>query len=531
MKWHEQVVHVARKDVRYARWLVAAYLLVVVVATLVAAGWLGPQEASYLGSLLVMGLGLLLLGTTVQADSPARTEAFWASRPLDPSAVLAAKLLVAALLVLGLPLVGQAVALAAHDLPAERMPALLLESAVAFGGWIAVAGAVAAVTPDLRSFGVVLLLLVFSESMLGGVVSALTGWSPGTALPMAGTIVIPAAWLLLLGHQYLTGSVLRGRWLVAALALVVLLLPPSASARLTPSAASPPAAGEVQEAIRPEEVRISALHRRPGNRVDVGISFGGLKPAHHYRLLSPVVLVSREGEAVRVGLEERPARTGLSRTPPPLDGEWTWLSGEPRQPDSYRQMLSLELSPSQRALLSRPGTRVVVRADLEVLRATVVGSLPLRGGAALAGGGRRIRVLTVENSPQGPLLELSGSILASDRAPQGSGAMVIDPWSAPAPVLVHRGRREALALDLTTGSGGGGGLVLPGARTTTMTGEFAASRGRSPGSWPAVDEEWLREAELVLFRWVSVGSYPVTLEGSASELESTHRSFDRAPEE
>jgi hypothetical protein len=109
--WLRQLFHLAGRDLRRARWMVAGW--VGVVAVLVAA-----ESAAQGGGMSLPGIGLLLFfgaagmsAWLVQADPPRREGAYWATLPLEPLALLAAKAGVAFLVGGGVPLVGHAVAL------------------------------------------------------------------------------------------------------------------------------------------------------------------------------------------------------------------------------------------------------------------------------------------------------------------------------------------------------------------------------------------------------------------------------------
>jgi hypothetical protein len=92
MNWHSQVLHVAVKDVRMGWWMILLFAVVVAAAT--AAAVERPVAFADVGfpwTLLGHVLAVVLCAVFVQADSPSRSDAFWVTRPLYPSAVLAAR--------------------------------------------------------------------------------------------------------------------------------------------------------------------------------------------------------------------------------------------------------------------------------------------------------------------------------------------------------------------------------------------------------------------------------------------------------
>jgi len=106
---------VMAKDVRQSRWLLLGYLGVILLAY--AQSIQQPTSAPTtldVSLFLVVLVGMLAAGLLIQADSPTRADAFWASRPFDPTAVLASKAL-CTLLVLVVPaLIAQAAVLVAN---------------------------------------------------------------------------------------------------------------------------------------------------------------------------------------------------------------------------------------------------------------------------------------------------------------------------------------------------------------------------------------------------------------------------------
>src|SRR5690242_1633466 len=114
MTWIGEVAHVAWKDVRQQRWLILAYVALVIIATwramLVALADRPPNVLTAVLPLILV-LGCLMTAIFVQGDSPTRADAFWLTRPLHPSAVLAAKLLLVGTIIVGVPMLGQATVL------------------------------------------------------------------------------------------------------------------------------------------------------------------------------------------------------------------------------------------------------------------------------------------------------------------------------------------------------------------------------------------------------------------------------------
>ena len=168
MNWTGQALHVARKDIRYTRWALVVYSLVVLVALLhalmlpLATGPNGSVMSNPLSAtmLVVVLLGIVLAAVAVQADSPVQSNAFWASRPFAPGAMLGGKLLYCGGVILGVPLVAELIGLLRFNVTPDALVASLVKSAVVYGLILLCTVVVAGLTGDLRGFIVASLALV-----------------------------------------------------------------------------------------------------------------------------------------------------------------------------------------------------------------------------------------------------------------------------------------------------------------------------------------------------------------------------------
>ncbi len=170
------IIHQALKDVRLLRWLLLAWVLVLVAFHGIFVYVLGvPRpDAELLHTLGDAQTLLSLAGTAafiaiavvlVQNDSPATTTTFWVTRPISGRAMLASKLLTALLILWVLPLAGEVLDLAVAGVDLRFLPL----SRVAFGlGWLLPLMAVAAVTVGLPQF----VLVAIIEVLLIGVGSS-----------------------------------------------------------------------------------------------------------------------------------------------------------------------------------------------------------------------------------------------------------------------------------------------------------------------------------------------------------------------
>jgi hypothetical protein len=153
MTWFAQVRHVMAKDVRQARWFLIAYGSVVLLATAHALQWPGASNGILDTSMfMVVVTGMFLVASFIQADSPFRSDAFWASRPFHPMAMLVAKLSLATLVVMVPALTGQLAALADNAVPMTSLLTLAGRSVWMYALWLLVAMLLAAMTRDVRGF-------------------------------------------------------------------------------------------------------------------------------------------------------------------------------------------------------------------------------------------------------------------------------------------------------------------------------------------------------------------------------------------
>lgn len=504
MKWHAQVVHVARKDLRQHRWPLAAYLAVAALATLGAVGWSPLAAAPAGGALPLAVLGMTVLALVVQADSPARTTAFWATLPLRPSAVLAAKLLLAAALLLALPLLGQLAGLRAHAVSAGDLPAILLESALTYGTWLALAAVFAALTPDFRTWVLAVVLGTVGWMVGAAAVASLAGDPPtsGRPLPLAIPLATLGALLLVLAHQYRTRDVRRGVALAALLGVATLAV------SSLPRPAPAPAPGEVPAALRPAALRIDGIQRQPGGRTELRLLLEGAPAGYGYVLVAPAVrLRAPDGSVTEVKVEDRGG--GLNHPALRLGDGLRWL-GDGGSAGVHVTALPLKPTAAQREALAAGGARLTLTGHLEVREPRVLAELPLAPGAAAAAAGRRVRVARAALDPEGPAVEVRISSVASARA-RDTGASGFSGERTEF-ALVNRARGEAVALSQASGSGSGLGLVVPGTDSWSYTRELRPL----PGPGAAVDAAWLAGARLLLADRAPVGSYPVAAEGGTA---------------
>jgi hypothetical protein len=506
MKWHAQVAHVARKDLRQFRWMIAVYAVVVAAAT-PEAGWSAFGADSPLLWMFVLVLtGMVLLAVLVQADSPARSTPLWVTLPLHPSAVFTAKLVVGVLVVLGLALVGQAVALSAHAVSAGDLPRLLGRSAVAFGLWLGTAAVIAALAPDLRTFLLALTLMTLGWMFSAQVIWASLTW-PENSGPLPLFVLVTGLFCLvvLLAHQYLTRRIRRG---VAAGALfwaASLLIPPVV-ARSAP--AGDLAAGVVPDPVRAATIIIDSVDFHSNSEPMMKIRVKGLSPVHNYVLMSPAVeLRMEDGSSAPVRTNDRFVWLGHGVVR--LEGiRWVNRTEPAQEAQETHTGVGLTLTPAQRRALEQGRARLSLRGRVEVREPRVRMELPLAAGAAGVRQGLRIRVTRAEVLAQGPSVEVRASSVAASRSGSGS-----ESWSGPSSadhVLVNRSRGEGLVMNQRSSHSSEGGLVLPGPSTKAL--RVVLEPVGTPSPETGVEAGWLNGAHLLVVDWAPLGSYPIAIQ-------------------
>jgi hypothetical protein len=515
MKWSAQVVHVARKDIRFGRWLLLAYTAVVVAAAAsVFAEWTMAYAYTtpfgWIIYMAVVGLGMFTVATLVQADSPSRSDAYWPTLPFRASAVFTAKLLVMGLVLVGIGLVGQLTVLLLHAVPVSHVPRILGASAQAYGFWLVLAALLAAVTPDLRTFVVGLVATLFLW-LVGASALSYVGYLRGSAseLPVNPSRVTPFLMLggplLAVWHQYVTRNTRR------SLVLAGLFMGVAVARGFSAQAAEPvlPAAGDVPGPLRGSlSVELPEWYRTAEWRFTVHLD--GASASHEYRLVSPVVhLEWADGSTTEIPLRE--GTIPLNDPRPRLGEALRWLGEEEQQ--ILRVSVDPGLTSVQRDAVLRGDVRLTVAGHVEVHEPRLHTQLVLEEGAVAVAEGWRARLVDVDETAQPPVVRVRTSVIALQGA---AGRSARREWSmlgsrAPRYALVNDGRQEAVHPMTGGGSGIMGGRVLPGIQGRGWDQQLLARpypMGAEPQ--PLVDAEWLQGARLLFFEWDLVGSYPVS---------------------
>lgn len=525
MSWLAQVRHVVGKDARHMAWLILATILVIVGSTARALELFGTPEPGFgnawafllrgfSGAPLVAIAGGVLVALLLQSDSSARSDAFWVTRPLAPSAVLGAKVALVVVLLLLLPLGGQLAAFVAHDVPPGRIPSLMLESAVSMAGILGIVAVFAALTPDLRTFLAALLLTtigwVFGMSFVR---SALT--ADGVVWYGSASLVLPSAvfavgGVALVAYQYHTRDARRTARVFAlpALAAMGLVAIPHGIRPTISKVEAPPA-------LRATRLTVGVRDLQPvrglaGSHWQASMRFvlADADEAHRYALLDGFATFRLpDGSTIRRPLEGYGPREVFLNEPRFSLPGFTWVGGNARAVGRGGAGAWIAVPDAVAQALRGGGVRIDVEGHVRVQEQRVLSRLPLRAGAAMSSEGRRFRIDRVDAGPTGPQVSATTEAIASRRdawrnSPEASYDMV----------AVNAVRKQALALFIrSAGAGMGHDLVLPGPMAQVyQTTVGAVEHVPRPGEpEPVVSDAWMRDAELSITDWVTVGSYPI----------------------
>jgi hypothetical protein len=205
------IIHQTLKDVRLLRWLLAAWvlLLVAIHGLVIFAGHAQQMDSQALYRMSVAETTFVALATAVfivmgallvQNDSPVSNTAFWLTRPLSAGSMLVSKLLFALVILVALPLLLDFADFALARLSLRWLP----PEAVAYQlAWLLPLMAVAAITVGLPRF---VLIALFEIALFTGVTAVATsvGMRFWRMSPPVMTVTLALLGTALFVHPYLT---------------------------------------------------------------------------------------------------------------------------------------------------------------------------------------------------------------------------------------------------------------------------------------------------------------------------------------
>ena len=445
LSWLAQIPHVMAKDIRQARWMLLVHLGVVGVAALAAvqhlqSGWPFADVSMF----LVVITGMLSTAFLMQADSPARSDAVWATPTLRPSAVLAARMLAALLIILGVPLVAQLLILLANNVAGVELLALIARSAWIYALWLLIAMMLAALTPDLRTFTIELSLIPVSLMLTTSVL----------------VVVIPRLF------QGIFRSPTPRAWVLNTSGVTDNLMPPF----------------------------VVEIPSSGSGRTHLTVGVDSSLPTGRLLTLESVMLTLhlRNGGRLRVPV---PSALMLERPVLPVGGEVRWVGGLPYSAKEHSQVV--HLTREQRNAIDRGVTGASLDGTVVAVEPGVALTLPCRPGESRRSGAKAVDVVAAHPGNYA-IATVTRSWIGRTGPPEAdwlTGAM----WDMPRYVLVNRARGEATVAGRAHGGGSSTALVLPGVgRWTEPTHLYRVSRSEKYVPW---SEHWLHSAELVVLDW------------------------------
>ncbi len=529
MRWSRQVWHVATKDVRQHARVLGIGVVAVVIDIARTAHWVGAGEgvgqAWPLGSGLPVGLsvlvGLLATALVVQADPPSTSDAFWTTRPLRPSAVFSAKVLVIGAFVLAIPLIAQGVLLWSHGVAASELAVHLWPSFFVYGGMVSVVAMIAGLTPDLRTLAVSLVGLLVAWAILQEwswrFIHGISSFSQQSS-----TGVLRAALILLgsaaaLGVQYRTRR--RGRSLVVAAAMlagwalahtVVASMSEPWEARAATATAAPEAPAATVTVTVTDRVQLAQIELTPSTMEATldqpwnawgRLLVDGTDPRYEYR--ADVVWIGyAEGDAPATRMGEY---RNLLLVPAQVAGVGDPELLAPFEEETSRRMRLGTLTAEQVAVIQAGRAHLEVEITVGIYQYRHAGSLSTAPGSLTRVGGSLFRTGRQTGHPLDSYL-----LLLAERSERHRDA---DTHPTVRAALYDPTTHEALPLEGESRSNNGHPMVTPGSsvRVHTMALNPVSVPTGTPGGGPALSDIDIDErfAEVVIYSGARLGTYRV----------------------
>lgn len=493
-----------RKDLREARWLVAAYVGIVALSTAHALRL--PATSNDLldvSMFFFVGVGLFVVATLVQADSPTRSDAFWASRPFHPSAVLGAKLVLAILIVLGPPLLGQSAALSRLALESGALAWLLGQSMYVYAMWLLVSMVVAALKRDLRTF----VVTIIGIPLLDMALAAAFSWFPSTSSVMRITVAILTAVgaVVLLAVLYRTRDIRRRTSVAGFVVVTGAFCALFADVSNTASTAKPAAP------FRDIGLRVEvpdSLKMAESTQLHLVVRFDNAPGNERLTFMPESALFHlRNGKTLQTWIERRSVT--LFTPVLPIAGNITWLDRRDSS-SGGRGGIVVALSDDDRLAIRGGAASVVVQGTVIATTPRIIGTFGLGHGQSAARDGARADLIMVGHGLSDTMIEVrvtsATSSLRPTPASAGFDAGTLDF------ALVNATRAEARMLYRREVMARGGSLVLPGIDYHDETSQFHTEG--PGGATVRVDDDWMFRAKVVVADWIAHDRYSVRGETS-----------------
>jgi hypothetical protein len=434
--------HILAKDFRRLRWLLLAWLVIVVSRVVVTAArsdfafedvalQIALEDVTQLLMMIDLPVLVLLVSWLVHDEPLLGADAFWLTRPIPPSTLMAAKLVFAALFLVGAPAVVQtiavAVALRSPGLASRLIPGLLSSQSL----WVAVLVALATLTASLTRF---LLTLVAAAAAVVFALSSLltlmlmtieeTSYpSPGLSdetTAVVGSWLLVAVALVVIGLQYRTRrlrlSVPAGVAGVILSALIAEVWPwrfarapepdPGAWARDATSVAAVLDAGapyvtDDQWARRPASPKkqIAAPIRLTGVPPQYGTQATGVRSRLEFA--GGPTIQSAQGGTVAVSRDPGDQRASDYMAPVRAALLPSRLVGRIEEPQTANWPVVLTLTADEYERYGRMPGRLTATIEAFLQESRLVASIPLEEGRIVQAGSTEFELRRVVRRPDG----------------------------------------------------------------------------------------------------------------------------------
>jgi len=507
-----QALHVARKDLRESRWPISVYVALVALAIVAETRVSSAVSlwSIWMSMYFVVISGMVLVTILVQSDSPGRSDAFWATRPLKPTAVAMAKILVAAVVVLGLALVAQSFALSSFDLHGLALLRRLPAAGFAYACWLLVAMVLAAMTKDLKTV-IIAFLVTLVVTYLPWTIWTSWLWNAPAVNTSSWSAYAPR-FVALLGAA---GSVALLFWLyrrrergVRAIVFAAAAVAGALTGAFGTSSLSASAPPSESDARGRAAIQVSMSRSQTP---DIGAMLLEVRPTtvplgRELTLQDPRAEVELK-DGTKMRLSTTSPFVDLNAVRPILSNN-RWVG--PNLDSTFAGTLWLHADAAQVGAMDRGIRRITITGRVSETIPRVLGTMPLAINGHFTSPGRRAMLTSWSHARGQGEMRLDVTQLpwpvadAGPRWAQTNGALAY--------ALVNDARHEALPLFVSSaGNGGPSWLVLPGDAvwTSNLT---LRTRAYSNETESPVDDRWLEGARLWFIDWVPVDSYPVRAE-------------------
>ncbi|MEO7455520.1 MAG: hypothetical protein ABIY52_04610 [Gemmatimonadaceae bacterium] len=511
MTWAAQVVHMLRKELLHARYAMLLFVAVIALGAAHAFGFGGTSSIYGIIMFLMVPFAMALVAFAVQADSPVRSDAFWPSRPLSPTAVLASKLLLAVVLI-ALAVAGQSIGLAAFNTSIIQDRAATLEGLLTLATWMALALVLAAITKSLPNFVIALIVLCIGTVLiLNFTIPQLTHTSRAVQVPLA--VASTAVVVILVVALYrrrdprlarATGAML----LITAVVASVNTTSPAHAGKFDAPVDGVSVAIELADSAtqaanrdlvvvlrgtsRDTTLRLSLLNAFVHVTTATGANFS--VPFSPYQNLHHVSEVSTTTPSGTVVMEESPSPVPMHITS-----------------DGGTVTTSLRLAPEQDRLIQGGVTQLHLVGAVLVQEPTLMASMPLAPGAMARASGHRFRVSALADRLGRDGLTLEMQRLSAPGTPSFEGEV----WAGmignnPLDVVIaDQSGQRMYAMDRRASGTSSSWIVLPGQSVFADSSLYVVHASSPRERPPSLDSLGRAGASLRVFRWKKRATFPV----------------------